>query len=400
MSTLGVTALVLATGLRLGPAGGDDLLADSEPTPTNQPLPGEVTAPADPGPGEAAPPQWEESRVPPFMSALDRLDDNRFSRVRLAASGVAVGGLQKALAAAMPEVAVDTDPTPLGDHDLYVGVTKEGGHDPRVIIITENGRAFFRDVVTTEKDPVPEIIAAIVGLVRRIEGGLGQPDKVHEPVPPPGKFPEPPAEVVIEQGALPKSRGPSWTAGFGLAPELILAAWPSFGSTITGGGGTLDFRARAPGGGLIVAGGRLAFARGADLALMRLRLHVLGGYTWRPGKAEVELAFGALFEPWFVRLAGSNVDPVRDENQGKPPLLGGLMRLAAGYLLHGRDVDVRLGGRIEVSESFAPDKGVRVPAIVHVDGTGQRDAFHLGGLEVILGLDLTAMWRLPAPKAK
>ena len=150
--------------------------------------------------------------------------------------------------------------------------------------------------------------------------------------------------------------------------------------------------------GVVVAGGRLMFNRGADLSLIRLRFHVLGGYTWRPSKAEVELGGGATFEPWFVRLDGSGSTPQRDGNNGQPPLLGLMLRLAAGYLLTGKDVDVRLGGRIEVAGSAAPDKGVRVPAIVHVDGTGQRDAFSLGGVEFILGLDLAAMWRLPSKR--
>jgi hypothetical protein len=328
------------------------------------------------------------------MSALERNRNNRFTRVRLDASGVAVGRLQKDLAAALPDMKVDTDQTPLGETEIWVGVKKEGGRPPRVIVITENGRAFFRDVITEARDPEPDVVFAIVSLVHRIEGGLRQPDKMHEPVPALGDFPDPPADVVVEQGALPSTRGPSWTAGFGVAPEVALGVWPSFASVFAGGGASLDGRARGPKGGLVVAGGRFLVNKGADLSLLRLRFHVLGGYTWRPSKAEVELAGGASFEPWFVRADGSGADPVRDGSPSKVPMLGGLLRLAAGYLLHGRDVDVRLGGRVEVAGSFAPDKGVRVPGIIHVDGTGQRDAFSLGGVEVIVGLDLAAMWRV------
>jgi hypothetical protein len=372
-----------------------------EPAPAPAPAPSgpsDIPIPATPGPGEAPPAEWTPSRIPPFMSAMERNAANRFTRVRLDASGVAVGRLQKALAPALADMKVDTDPTPLGETELYIGVTKKGGSPPRIIVITANGRAFFRDVITEAKDPETDIVLAIVSLIHRIEGGVRQPDKHHEPIPAVGKFPEPPSDVIVEQGALPATRGPSWTAGFGLAPEVAFGVWPAFGGALAGIGGTLDGRARGPKGGLIVAGGRLLARRGSDLSLVRMRFHVLGGYTWRPSKAEVELAAGGSFEPWFVRLDGSGTDPERGGNRGRPPLIGGLLRLAAGYLLHGRDVDVRLGGRLEVAGSFAPDDGVRVPGIVHVDGTGQRDAFHLGGVEVSLGLDLAAMWRVRGRK--
>lgn len=388
----------LLAGL-VGPASPTEAeLFGEEPEKEPEPTAPEMPMPAEPGPGEEPPPEWTPSRIPPFMSAMERNRNNRFTRVRLDASGVAVGRLQKNLAAAIPDIKVDTNATPVLQTELYVGVTKKGGSPPRIILVTENGRAFFRDVITEAKDPVPDIVGAIVALIQRIEGGIATPDKRHEPVPAQGKFPEPPEEGVIEEGALPTRGGPAWTAGFGLAPEVALAAWPSFAGAFAGVGGTLDGRARGPKGGLVAAGGRLMLKRGADLSLIRLRFHVLGGYTWRPSKAEVELGAGATFEPWFVRLDGSGATPVRDGNEGRPPLLGGLLRLAAGYLLHGKGVDVRLGGRIELAGAFAPDKGVRVPAIVHVDGNGQRDAFKLGGVEIIVGLDLAAMWRLPSKR--
>lgn len=345
--------------------------------------PGSPPTAAGPSPAVAPP-------APPLEApAPGTATPPKFDRVRLDVQELSAGRIAGAIEAKLPHVAVDERPIALGTRGVYVGVHTLPTGDIRVLAVLSNGRFFSRTIQPAGQDRDAEVAFAVAELLVAIESGQVVADEpsaaaVAAGVATPGAGAPPPPPLRVDTG---------WRLGFGLAPEVALGVYPSgVGGVLTGGGGSLELRARAPKGALILAGGRFMGNRGAGVSLGRARAHLIAGYSWRPKKAEIDLGAGGTFEAWWVRIDGASAEPARGDQNGAPPLVGALLRLAAARLFDVGKADVRIGGRLEIAGSAAPDGGIRVPGVVKLGPVHPEDAFRLGGVEIMLGLDFAATW--------
>jgi hypothetical protein len=386
---LGRRVPVIATvGLVLGLGG----IAVAAPPPPPPPPP---SSPAGPAPASAATATApaEPARPPVERPSPGETPKQKFDRVRLEVQQGSASRIEGAVQNRLPHVKVDRTATPLGIHGVYVGVMPLPGGRTRVLVVTSNARWYSRTLTPAPADPDAEIATTVAELLAAIEAGQVAPDGAETPGLGPGGD--------AQDGRItgPQGRPDSgWRLGFGLAPEIALGVWPTdIGGVFTGAGGSLEFRARAPRGALLLAGGRVLGNKGAGLGLIRGRAHAIAGYSWRPSskRMEIDLGGGGTFEMWWVRLDGERLEPSRADQRGAPPLIGALLRLAAAGLFPVGRADVRVGGRLEVAGSAAPDQGVRVPGVVRNGLVRPDEAFRLGGVEVMLGLDFAATWPIP-----
>jgi hypothetical protein len=359
------------------------------PPPPPPPAPTAPTAATPPPATEPAP-----APAPVERPAPGEAPKQKFDRVRLDVQQGSVARIQGAVQTRLPHVKVDQAATPLGIHGVYVGVMPLSGGRTRVLVVTSNARWYSRTIEPAQADPDAEIATTVAELLAAIESGQVAPDGTEVArVGPDGEVTG--GGAITGQQRRPDS---GWRLGFGLGPEIALGVWPTdIGGVFTGGGGLLEFRARSPRGVLLLAGGRFLGNKGAGLGLMRARAHAIAGYSWRPkkNKMEIDLGGGGSFEMWWVRIDGTAAEPQRAEQRGAPPLVGALLRLAVARLFSVGRADVRVGGRLEVTGSAAPDQGIRVPGVVRLGLVQPEEAFRLGGVEVMLGLDFAATWPIP-----
>ena len=385
-------SVIAIVGLALGLSSAALAAPVPPPPPPASPGPSPSPAPTSPAPSTAAPAP-EPARPPAERPAPGEAPKQKFDRVRLDVQQGTASRIEGAVTSRLPHVKVDRAATPLGIHGVYVGVMPLSEGRTRVLVVTSNGRYYSR-TLTPQADPDAEIATTVAELLAAIEAGQVAPDGAEVPGVVPDGGGSGDAGTIGPQGR-PYS---GWRLGFGLAPEIALGVWPTdIGGVFTGGGGSLEFRARAPKGALLLAGGRLMGNKGAGLGLVRARAHAIAGYSWRrPAKrVEVDLGGGGTFEMWWVRLEGTGLEPSRGDQRGAPPLIGALLRLAVAGLFPIGRADVRVGGRLEVAGSAAPDEGIRVPGVVRNGLVLPEEAFRLGGVEVMLGLDFAATWPIP-----
>lgn len=377
---IAIAGLVLALGGR----------AWAAPAPPPPPPTTSQGAQASGQPSTAGPPAERPPAERPSPGDAPR---QKFDRVRLDVQRGSPERIGSAVQGRLPHVKVDQAATPLGIHGVYVGVYPIEEGRTRVLVVTSNARFYSRTIAPALGDPDAEIATTVAELLAAIEAGEVAPDGGE------GSGVGAGGGAAGAGGAVgPTGRPDSgWRLGFGLAPELALGVWPTFGTVITGGGGTLEFRARAPKGALLLAGGRVMGNKAIGLGLLRGRAHVIAGYSWRPKakRVEIDLAGGGSFEMWWVRLDGASQEPTRGDQRGAPPLIGALLRLAAARLFPVGRADVRVGGRLEVAASAAPDQGIRVPGVVRLGLVHPDEAFKVGGVEIMLGLDFAATWPIP-----
>jgi hypothetical protein len=137
-----------------------------------------------------------------------------------------------------------------------------------------------------------------------------------------------------------------------------------------------------------------------DHALIRVRVAAGGGYTWMFGRVDVPLLAAASIEPWSVRRSsGRLVVEGEAGQQVGAPLLGALVALRPGVRFGGR-IDgrpgpaVRVGAHAEFAGSFVVDGGARTVELGIETPTGREPWARLGGLDLVLGLDISVWFDL------
>lgn len=352
--------------------------------------------------------------APAAVAAQHSAASSRFTRIRLDARGVDSGRLQRLLALRVPDTPIDRARTPLPPDGVYVGVDRSSPSTARIEVVTADGRGYDRTVEVAPDDPERALATELATLLAAVERGQERPDATGVRVPKTAATK--PATRAKEGDRSSDAKGKArssaaagaaatahstWRIGFGVAPQLVLGVAPNdVGGPLTGAGASFEGRAQAPrtpSGGLVILGGMRALGnRGAGISLTRLRIHALGGWLWPLADAEVELVGGLSIEPWWLRDR-EGVLPGRSGEQVRAPLVGPLARVAAGGVVPAGPAILRIGGHLELATSFAAGPGRPAPGIVvrrGDDDDGTREAFRLGGLELVLGLDVAVTWPL------
>ena len=209
---------------------------------------------------------------------------------------------------------------------------------------------------------------------------------------PPGPRPHDPPRPHRPPTARPRTielaLGGDFTALVGLTP-------PRDVSTLRGLGGALHLDLRLPRG-LLVGVAARGLTRGADgFILARLRGAALVGYAHRRRRFELLAAAGLSFETWRVRQAGDGVYYAGPTADTRPLLIGALVRAAPGVRLAASPrVAVRLGAWLELATSFLPSGAAARLSATHHDGQPPSPLFALGGVELAMGLELSAWFTL------
>jgi hypothetical protein len=188
------------------------------------------------------------------------------------------------------------------------------------------------------------------------------------------------------------------------AGVLLGPAPPVFGDIFLGWLGGLGIALRTRAGALALAEFRVGGRLDDPARLVRLRVALGGGYSWRLDRLELATALLLFVEPWFVR-PGDGVLMTAEEPASPgafPPVLGATLALSAGYrvtLARGRAL--RVGPRVEVAGGFVLGEDGPTVAGVSVREQGQLvPRFRLGGLELFSGLELVVWFDVSGRSAR
>ncbi|HVH97524.1 MAG TPA: hypothetical protein VM869_02395 [Enhygromyxa sp.] len=280
----------------------------------------------------------------------------------------------------------------------YVEVRSEGAGQWSLALIFSDGRAWYRSVPAEQEDAARTLASALANLLAAIEDDQLDPDAedvvlpieaapAPEPAPEP-KLPSPappspePAEPELEPqpSSGPRERPIVLEVGPRLGLQSVVGIHPAAGYRATAGSLGLDLR--TPNGLLIGLDVRVAGRSSAALSLLRTRVSLGVGYALRARRFELPIVLAAACEPWLVLEDGQRaaVDA--------PPLLGGGLRLAPGGLVELGRTTLRIAATLQLDATAELPSG-RVPSVRLRPGSAP--IFHVGGLELALGLEL-GLW--------
>lgn len=301
---------------------------------------------------------------------------------------------------------------------LYLQLTRAADERGTIRVITSDGRAYERSFAVEIGQEVRVAASTAANLIFAVEQGAVTPDAEDVAIPPPAvattpeptepapePAPEPEPPPVQTQATGPKepvyedmSERPRWDLGVGLHAAAVLGVGPpAYGGALAGGGGGLGLEVRSPRGFAAALEARAIGQTEAGSGLGRLRVAIAAGYALRRGSFELPILVGLAIEPWWITRAGERAPLLEagdDDVQGRPPLLGGFLRLSPGWRAQPSPrLGLRVGPRIELGGSFAIDDhdGARVVGLADAAGTPR---FRVGGMELSLGLELTLQFGL------
>lgn len=324
--------------------------------------------------------------------------------------------LADALRLRLPGLEVTTGSLPPQDPDapaldLFARVDSGSGPDEYLLtLVASDGRAFDRRIETAPEQDAQQraatVARTIAVLVPGIEAGTVAPDRADvaipdearddcEPCPEPQAPPPEPETLEAVPPPPPPTEEPPRVE---LGPRVGLALATGLGSPgdvdrFAGAGPALGFAVRLRSGALVVAGARFITRTGGDddgprTRVSRLRVHVAGGYVWRPrGAFELESLAGISVEPWWVHRDGSRVS----FDDASPPLVGGMLRVAPGGRWQRERVAIRVGAFAELALAWLPRAGAGVARISARRSGALVPLFRMGGPEVVFGLE-TRVW--------
>lgn len=276
----------------------------------------------------------------------------------------------------------------------YVEVRPSSAGRWELIVIFADGRAWFRPIESEPDEAARTAASALANLLAAIEEDAIAPDAEDvalplepkpepEPEPDPEPRPEPepePEPAVAPQPEPPPERPLVLELGPRLGAQSMLGLDPSAGHRAFAGELGLDLR--LPSGLMLATELRVAGWRVDAATLLRMRAGLGLGYGVRSGRFDMPIVLQAQLEPWWVRDAGlpAGLDA--------PPLLGGGLRLAPGVRVSLGKLALRVGARVQLDVMGEP-LGGRVPVVRREPGSAAL--FHVGGVELALGLEL-GLW--------
>lgn len=368
----------------------------------------------------ASPPTITDGDAPgadPPATAVDPpSNDMRTRPLVLDVHGIELTPLRTSLALRLPLrplLAMQAERPPVAD---YVVVER---HDDAVVftLITAEGAAFDRRITLAPgDDPLRPTATTLANLTFAIEAGEVQPDRVDvEQPPPPEPAPAPattppatPQPAAAPQPADPPPRPafvPIWELGPSLDAAVVIGAAPRVqADAVAAGAGRVAIVARHRSGAAVTAGVRMAGRRHgpSGLSLLRARVEVGAGWVWRARAFELALGGALTVEPWALRRDGARAPlQLGDATARRRPLVGGALQISPGLRIAAdRQGDsrlrswLRIGPRIELAGSFVPEHGARTVDVAVASTNGTASVLRMGGLEVVLGLELVAWFGL------
>lgn len=293
---------------------------------------------------------------------------------------------------------------------VYVVVRREG-ELLHLSVVLPGGDAYDHSLADVEGQSARVTASGVAALLDAIGAGDLAPTRTDveipvaptkpepEPLPRPEPLPQPEQRPRPAQTEPP----PAWELGARATPQLVLGIAPATEApalAAVGGAVGLDLRHRD--GAMGAFGIRAAGRSAATTAIVRLRLAVGGGWSWRWGSFELPVLAAVTVEPWWALRDGRRDALLRGtEPVSTRPALGGLLAVAPGLLVPRatpRGPTVRLGLRVEAAGSFVPDGGARTVALGIEGADGHQTTLRLGGLELVMGLDATVWFGLPRPR--
>lgn len=341
-------------------------------------------------------------------------DDMRTRPLVLELHGIALTPLRSSLALRLPLrplLPAQAERPPVAD---YVVVDRR---DDAVLLtlITAEGAAFDRRVALAPgDDPLRPTATTLANLTFAIEAGEVQPDRVDveqppAPEPAPAPAPEPTAPPIVAPPPVvtdaPPPFVPTWELGPSIDAAVLVGAAPRVqADALAAGAGRLAIVARHRSGAALVAGVRMAGRRHgpSGLSLLRTRIDVGAAWVFRSRAFELALGGALTVEPWALRRSGSRAPlQLGDATARRRPLVGGALQISPGLRIAADrrgDSWLRIGPRVELAGSFVPEHGARTVDIAVASTTGTASVLRMGGLELVLGLELVAWFGLGRPR--
>ncbi len=300
----------------------------------------------------------------------------------------------------------------LGGQEFVYAELASSGADTRLVVILQDGRSYERSFTADATDRVHSMATTLANTLAAIREERIEPTRKDVAIPEPEPEPAPVREVVPAPTtpvttAPPPSAPPAVVAPvpierfeLGLTPSgaLLVGLGPGGVSGPSGGAG-LDVDLRVPVGALVSVGLR-HMTRGDEVARVhRFAVHVAGGYALRRKSFELRTIAGFVVEPWFVSEAGEVRNLRNEDGERAGPLLGGLVSLSPGWLYRRRptsSVALRLGMRAQLEITNLASGGIGRVRVVQ--STGAEEIARVGGVELVLGADMT-LWFTVAKRA-
>ncbi len=363
-----------------------------------------VVAPSPPTQGATAP------------SAAKNPDASRVSRGYLRASGVDGDALLEAVALRVKSARwAHFGPDAASADDGLTAVVQLGRQDPalqsyELTIIVSDGRAYDRPIDTRgieDKERVRLVASNVANLIAGLEAGTVAPDRSDVPLPEPSPAvvcpevpPCPAPQPLPEAAPTPSPPAPATVPAvaelsvYGGLPVVLGLGAPADADRFSAWGGTVGVALRLRRGATVALdirpGGRGTLG---GVRLVRGRIGVGAGYTFRRGAFELSALGLAVVEPWVVRVDGARAVFVAGSAQRRL-VLGGAAHLAPGLRVELRRTALRVGPFGELSFSGSAAGGFAVPRVVLPSEEASR--IRIGGLEAVVGMQVAVWFRLGA----
>ncbi len=351
---------------------------------------------------------------PASADASEQVRGQPVEAVLLRARDVDGATLLDALELRSPQRELSIPPWPSDARTRYalfaVATIEQVGESLTVTVVLSDGRAYYRTLPSSPTGAPREAASTVANLLAAIEEDELPPDEEDVPLPPEQEpdpqaevKPEPPTEVKPEPPTEVKPKPKPETPPAELeaigAGTIGIAVGPPDPAGFVGGGGGLGLELRLPAAAVISLAVRSHWHRVDGLTVGRTRISVGGGYAWRRGRFELRSVVGLDVEPWTVRREGVRQPVAYPDGQEREfgVQLGGHLRLVPSLRVPlGETVALRVGPRIELSGSaLAQDAGVARLLVPSSDGGTPSVATRVGGLELMVGLELGVAWSLP-----
>jgi hypothetical protein len=283
---------------------------------------------------------------------------------------------------------------------VWLTVTWRSAERATLELIDTDGRAYERAIEAPADQLRRAIAGAAASMIAAIERGeitaARSGVEMPLPTPPPTTFPVAPSAAVVVHHTPPATRAapapppPRWELGPSLGASAVIGLGPplELDGFVGGGGGVgLDLRHRT--GALVGVGARVVGHARTELAIVRIRLALSGGYALRRGAFELLARGGVSIEPIVLRDGGEVVRPLGPSGDATraAPLVGVLAGIAPGVLLRGKGrAPLRLSLDVELAASMEARSRPGVAQWIDGSAAPATPLLRAGGLELALGL--------------